>query len=83
MTTLSKVGVARRWLARFVRNFYEASAVTFWKIEARKWRKLYQEQRGGKAFDDIQRQLADARAEIQRLKSLIPNSVLNEPSSHK
>lgn len=58
---------------RLVRRFYEASAVTFWKIEAREWRKLYEEQRGGEAFNSIQKQLAEARAEISRLKSSSPN----------
>jgi hypothetical protein len=67
-----KRSIVRRRLARMVRHFYEASAVTFWKIEAREWRKLYQEQRGGEAFNSIQLQLADARAEIQRLSNL-PN----------
>ena len=43
---------------RLLRKLYEASAITFWKIEAREWRRLYQEQRGGAAFDDIQTQLA-------------------------
>ncbi len=68
------IGVARVLLDRFVRNFFEASALTFWKIEAREWRKLYQEQRGGEAFKDIQRQLLEARAEVLRLKALIPDN---------
>lgn len=46
--------------------------LTFWKIEAEQWRKLFEEQRGGEAFNSIQKALADARAEIDTLKRKKP-----------
>lgn len=45
--------------------------VRFWKTEAREWRRLYEKQRGGVAFDKIQRELAEAR---MRLRELSPNT---------
>jgi hypothetical protein len=44
---------------------------TFWEIESKVWKHLYQKQRGGRAFNSIQRDLADARALISELESAL------------
>ena len=40
------------------------------------WKKLYQRQRGGKAFNDIQKELADARAEMMRKFAVLGDGFL-------
>jgi hypothetical protein len=45
--------------------------VTFHKGEHESWRKLFQDQRGGKAFNTIQSFLADERVENARLEAVI------------
>ena len=39
----------------------------FWQLEAEQWRKLFEEQRGGTTFNNLQAELVKARAEIDRL----------------
>jgi len=62
----SKVLALACYIRPALKRFYEASAITFWRIEAREWERLYKEQRGGEAFDSIQRQLAETRAELRK-----------------
>lgn len=61
--------IAWSLVTRLLRWLFESSANAFWKVEARAWRKLFEEQRGGQAFTDIQQNLVDARVKIDALKS--------------
>jgi len=47
--------------------------VRFWKTEAKQWRKLFEDQRGGDAFSAMQRELCEAR---EKLRTLQPNPTL-------
>lgn len=38
--------------------------VQFYRIEAKMWRELYQRQRGGKAYNEMQRELAETRRKL-------------------
>lgn len=40
----------------------------FHEIDARKWRELFEEQRGGTAFNSIQTELVKTRSELQKAK---------------
>jgi hypothetical protein len=48
------------WLLRLV----SCPVAQFYKLEAKMWRELYQQQRGGKAFDDLQKELAETRRKL-------------------
>lgn len=59
----------KKKIQTLLKKFYEASAISFWKIEAQQWEKLFKEQRGGETFTSIQEELAKARTEIYRLET--------------
>lgn len=40
----------------------------FHEIDAREWRTLFETQRGGAAFNDIQEELVKTRSELQKTK---------------
>jgi len=63
----------KRCICKWIRlaRCYAFSKTSFWKLEAHEWERLYKEQRGGPAFDNLQQELANARSEIRRLKKLL------------
>lgn len=47
--------------SRIIQFFCGNVSESFWKIEAKAWRKLYEEQRGGEAFNKLQQELITER----------------------
>jgi hypothetical protein len=55
-------------MIKLLARFIKFGMLNFWQIEARCWKALYMQQRGGEAYNEMQRELADCRSELRRLK---------------
>lgn len=52
--------------------------VQFYRIEAKMWRELYQKQRGGKAYNEMQRELVETKRKL-----LSANTEVRDASAEK
>ena len=66
------------WVNGVVRFLDLWGVSLFYRLEATMWRKLFEEQRGGDAYESLQVELCKVRSENERLKreivALTPNS---------
>jgi hypothetical protein len=42
--------------------------IQFYKLESKFWKQLYRQQRGGRVFDDLQKELVETKKELSQYK---------------
>ena len=52
----------------FIENIAKYAITNFYRLEATAWEKLYKEQRGGKAYTEMQKEVARLRSKNRKLK---------------